>query len=221
MGDLICRACHRPVVPGGLICPGCRANLTAPDAVVDAAAPDPTALLAPDHGDGRVGHGRVGHDSGAADHNGGWVGHDGGPADHDGGRSADPTCPRCDADLPTADIPVCPACLSPLAGGLVLRLDGGVDVRWRQVVLPGTELVLGRDPRESPAAQVLARYDTVSRRHARVTVDRRRHATVTDLGSTNGTFVDDTAVPPGTTVDLPAGARLRLGRSVSLVVGPA
>jgi pSer/pThr/pTyr-binding forkhead associated (FHA) protein len=90
--------------------------------------------------------------------------------------------------------------------------------RWRYVIAPGASLVLGRDPRQSPAAAVLGPYETVSRRHAEVAVDVGRRVTVTDAGSTNGTFVDDAPVAEGARVELRAGARLRLGRSVLLLV---
>jgi RNA polymerase subunit RPABC4/transcription elongation factor Spt4 len=126
-------------------------------------------------------------------------------------------CPECHEPVPDGD-PVCPHCMVPLpTGGIVLRLaDGG----WRYVIAPGASLVLGRDPRQSPAAAILGPYETVSRRHAEVTVDAGRRVTVTDAGSTNGTFVDDAPVAEGARVELRAGARLRLGRSVLLLVEP-
>ncbi|MCW3814442.1 FHA domain-containing protein [Micromonospora sp. DR5-3] len=213
MAELICRWCHRPVSPGDLICLGCQANLV--DAVVDGA--DLAADAASAMSSGLVSAAEFGPPPGADNRPGA------GGADGPGtGLEAAATCPSCDGVLPAADPPVCPACLTPLAGALVLELDAATPHgRWRRVVLPGTELVLGRDPRHSPAAAVLGRYDTVSRRHARVAVDQDRRARVTDLDSLNGTFVDDVPVPPGTTVDLRPGSLLRLGRTVSLRVGPA
>jgi hypothetical protein len=131
------------------------------------------------------------------------------------------SCPYCDAELPTTNEPICPACLRSLGGGLVLRLEADGGGSWQHVIAPGASLVLGRDPRQSPAAVVLGPYETVSRRHARVSIDAALRATVADLGSTNGTFVDDVQVPAGTDADLRPGSRLRLGLSVSLLVEPA
>jgi hypothetical protein len=203
MARLICRACREAVVPGDLICEHCRANLTAADAVVDELAVDPTRLVAPDDTT------EAGDDEPATDDPDGNG--PGGAGADDGGAA----CPHCGAGLSRADTVVCEVCLTSLGGALVLRLGG--DSGWRHEVLPGGSLLLGRDP-TSPAAAVLARHDTVSRRHARVSVDHSHRASVTDLDSTNGTFVDDVPVRLGTPVELRPGARLRLGSSVSITV---
>lgn len=202
MVGLMCRACHSPVTQGDLICPGCRANLTGSNAVIDSEEAELTAQTPVGPQDVSLDRPNLPVEPAAeAD----------APA---------PACPSCGNPLPTADLPVCPACLTPLAGALMLEFDAATPHgrRWRQVILPGAEFVLGRDPRHSPAAPILEPYDTVSRRHARVTVDRGGNATITDLGSLNGTFVDDTLVRPNTAVDLRPGSRLRLGRSVSFLV---
>jgi adenylate cyclase len=51
---------------------------------------------------------------------------------------------------------------------------------------------------------------TVSRRHARLTLTGEA-LQVEDLGSTNGTAVNDTKLDAGKPVALQAGAKLRLG----------
>ena len=79
----------------------------------------------------------------------------------------------------------------------------------------GTSLLLGRDPAESLVAAAFARFDNVSRRHATVQVDDAGHATIRDEGSTNGTYVNDDRVLPGTDVRLVDGDRIRLAADVT------
>ena len=79
----------------------------------------------------------------------------------------------------------------------------------------GTSVMLGRDPAESLVAAAFARFDNVSRRHATVQVDDAGHATIRDEGSTNGTYVNDDRVLPGTEVRLVDGDRVRLAADVT------
>jgi pSer/pThr/pTyr-binding forkhead associated (FHA) protein len=79
----------------------------------------------------------------------------------------------------------------------------------------GTSLLLGRDPAESLVAAAFQRFDNVSRRHATVTVDDAGRATIRDENSTNGTFVNDDRVLPGTDVRLANGDTVRLGADVT------
>jgi len=79
----------------------------------------------------------------------------------------------------------------------------------------GTSLLLGRDPAESLVAAAFQRFDNVSRRHATVTVDDSGHATIRDENSTNGTFVNDDRVLPGTAVRLADGDTVRFGADVT------
>ena len=57
---------------------------------------------------------------------------------------------------------------------------------------------------------------TVSRRHAVITHDGDGLAWLTDVGSSNGTFVDGKRIPPLTPVRIRDGARVQLGGSVVL-----
>jgi len=98
---------------------------------------------------------------------------------------------------------------------VVLRLSfpaGNVDVP------AGTSLVLGRDPGEALVAAAFANYENVSRRHATSTVSDTGHATIRDEYSTNGTFVNDDRVLPGTDVRIGDGDRVRLAADVTAVV---
>src|ERR1700728_2947462 len=79
----------------------------------------------------------------------------------------------------------------------------------------GTSLLLGRDPAESLVAAAFQRFDNVSRRHATVTVDDAGRATIRAEHSTNGTFVNEHRVLPGTDVRLANGDTVRLGAAVT------
>jgi pSer/pThr/pTyr-binding forkhead associated (FHA) protein len=115
------------------------------------------------------------------------------------------------------------SCLQPLdgappspagrPGSLVLSIGAG-----RIEVSPGQTVLLGRDETVSPAGRLLAAYDNVSRRHATAGVDADG-AWIRDEGSTNGTWVDERRIPPGTVVRLVDGSVVRLARDVRLRTG--
>jgi hypothetical protein len=79
----------------------------------------------------------------------------------------------------------------------------------------GTSVLLGRDPAESLVAAAFEQCENVSRRHALVVVDDAGHATIRDENSTNGTFVNDDRLLPGTDVRLVNGDTVRLAADVS------
>ncbi len=78
---------------------------------------------------------------------------------------------------------------------------------------PG-ESTLGRS-RENDL--VLADDEQVSRRHAVIAWDGQR-CSVTDLASSNGTFVNGNRIPPHTPYPLHSGDRLRLGPTAKFVI---
>jgi pSer/pThr/pTyr-binding forkhead associated (FHA) protein/NADPH-dependent 2,4-dienoyl-CoA reductase/sulfur reductase-like enzyme len=113
------------------------------------------------------------------------------PAPADGPRMAAPGATRMVA-RPSAPV---------VRVTVVAGQDVGLDFE-----LTGSQMVAGRDPAE----QIVLRDDTVSRRHARF--DRKGPAwTVTDLGSTNGSFVGGRRLEPNAETPLADGDRLRLG----------
>ncbi|MCO6010108.1 FHA domain-containing protein [Actinoallomurus purpureus] len=126
-----------------------------------------------------------------------------------------PFCPHCGADIPDIGNPVCVSCLRPLhdqAGGgpqqqltLFLQFSSG-----ELQVNPGQELVLGRDPVQSPVAGTFSRFDNVSRRHATLGIDGTGQAWVRDERSTNGTFVNDRRLQPGEQAPIRDGDSVRL-----------
>jgi hypothetical protein len=128
------------------------------------------------------------------------------------------SCPKCGRGVPDRSLRTCPFCQAALvtpAGPIspvVLRLSfaaGNVEVP------AGTSLVLGRDPGESLVAAAFADYENVSRRHATITVSDSGAATIRDEYSTNGTFVNDDRVLPGTDVRIGDGDQVRLGADVT------
>jgi pSer/pThr/pTyr-binding forkhead associated (FHA) protein len=78
----------------------------------------------------------------------------------------------------------------------------------------GPQSVLGRDP----TATVHLLDDEVSRRHALMTAGEGR-ATIEDLGSSNGTFVD--GVPVSGETEVHPGQRIRVGQTTLEVRAPS
>jgi ribosomal protein S27E len=137
------------------------------------------------------------------------------------GGGAEPMvyCPSCGNTVADAADVICPVCGETLPTGqrrrispVVMRITfptGNVDIP------AGTSVLLGRDPAESLVAAAFARFDNVSRRHATVRVDDSGHASIRDENSTNGTYVNDDRVPPGSEVRLVDGDRVRLAADVT------
>lgn len=87
---------------------------------------------------------------------------------------------------------------------------------WGVEPLPaGQVLAIGRE--DSPLARNLARYPNVSRRHAELTA-AGASVTVTDLGSANGTFVNDRRIEPRSGVAARAGDRVRLAADLVILI---
>lgn len=92
-----------------------------------------------------------------------------------------------------------PACLVSIHGP-------GLGRRWS---LERDEIVVGRDT----GCDVSLPIDTVSRRHCRVRV-RGEAISVMDLGSTNGTAINDIALAANLETALRTGDRLRVGSAI-------
>jgi hypothetical protein len=127
-----------------------------------------------------------------------------------------PFCPHCGAEIPDVGNPVCVQCLRPLhdlggggAGAQQVSLFVQLSTGELQVSA-GQELVLGRDPVQSPVASTFSRFDNVSRRHATLGIDGNGQAWIRDERSTNGTFVNDRRLQPGEQTPLRDGDSLRL-----------
>lgn len=118
-----------------------------------------------------------------------------------------------------------PACMAEVAAGrdecLYCGTRVGGDVAWvleiaghPLTIAENATVVIGRGD-ESPLGRALAFRDNISRRHCELRV--RGGLQVRDLGSTNGTFVEDRLV--GTDwEDVPEGRRLRLASDIHVQV---
>jgi len=114
------------------------------------------------------------------------------------------TCPTCRAAIAqTPAPPRCPACSSPLRGAepkLIIRLPGGVASEF----IIRERVSLGRNPQRN---SICISDREVSKEHA--VVERRGgEVVVRDLGSSNGTFVNEAKI---TEVRLADGDVVRLG----------
>jgi hypothetical protein len=88
----------------------------------------------------------------------------------------------------------------------------GVEVD--ELMKRGEGVLLGRD---SEHCDVVLANESVSRRHARLSVGTGNSLQIEDVGSTNGTSIDGTLISPGLTQRLEPGSTLRLG-DIELVV---
>ncbi len=99
------------------------------------------------------------------------------------------------------------------------RRDTGLALRFPFGDIPiGRELNIGREPTYSKIAEQLASWDNVSREHAVITV-QDGCCTIRDLGSSNGTWVNEVKLGYDEPVPLAAGDRVRFAaRLVAEVV---
>ncbi len=72
------------------------------------------------------------------------------------------------------------------------------------------EMIIGRDPNVA----ISVSDQSISRKHAQVTKGQGKTVTLTDLGSANGTFVNEKKVNAGEVVTLAKEDMIRLGNSV-------
>ncbi|WP_182481395.1 FHA domain-containing protein [Nocardioides immobilis] len=123
-------------------------------------------------------------------------------------------CPYCgtpvDAEVaPTVDPAVEPA----PPGGLALVAADGTRITLRE----GEEVILGRDPGQSPWARLTEGSPGVSRRHASITI-WRGDLHVRDLGSSNGTWVNGIRIAGAAELPVTDGIRIGLGRRFEMEV---
>jgi two-component system cell cycle response regulator len=111
-------------------------------------------------------------------------------------------------------------CESPLSGA---RSEAPPQARQSAYLIvirggiPGTMLRVGSEPTSlgRSADNTFPLDDmTVSRRHAAVQMDARGLVTLTDEGSTNGTFLNGSRLVAGRTVTIEEGDRIQLGSGV-------
>jgi len=91
---------------------------------------------------------------------------------------------------------------------LVLIHTEGPDL-GKRFDLKGNNIGIGRDPE----SDIFLDEETVSRKHARIEKGSGQ-TVVIDLGSTNGTYINDERVMPFTSTPLKEGDRLKFGRTI-------
>lgn len=126
------------------------------------------------------------------------------------------TCPVCGVKNPPKRLncKVCFTRLPELPRELLLLFREPSGERRLQ---PDGRLTLGRDPDLSPVADLLP-HPNVSRRHAVVDLGQFGDARITDLGSANGTFVNDSRVASNQPHSLSDGDIVRLGATAALTI---
>jgi len=91
----------------------------------------------------------------------------------------------------------------------------GFDLDFEALVKGNQAVLIGRD---SGQCDVVLLHESVSRRHARLSVGNDNNLRIEDIGSTNGTFIDGRLIAPGALPEpLAPGSTLRLG-DIELVV---
>lgn len=121
-------------------------------------------------------------------------------------------CPHADCAQPNpAGRDRCIYCDRPLA---IARFT--IAWPWGETASIGAELHIGRAAPAAPAliARLEAAYDNVSRRHA-VLRAAAGGLTIEDLGSVNGTFVNQIRIPPHQAVRLHAGTTVRFAADLT------
>jgi hypothetical protein len=134
--------------------------------------------------------------------------------------SAPRKCPHADCgQLNSPDAERCIYCNRALAeapAAVPLRVRAFVHWPWNEELEITDRLMIGR---EAPTPPALARrlereFTNVSRRHAELVLAEGA-LWITDLGSSNGTFVNDTRIAPAQRVRVVNGARLRFAADLT------
>jgi len=98
-----------------------------------------------------------------------------------------------------------------VASGSALVVIYGTDL-GRKYDLDQKTTVIGR----SSTCDILVDQDSISRNHAKITIEDGK-ATIEDMGSTNGTFVNDESVANG--LQLRNGDLIKIGRTIFKYIG--
>ena len=98
-------------------------------------------------------------------------------------------------------------------GGAIVRLEGAV---VQTVPLGEASITIGR----LPDNRLVLQSTSVSRYHAELRMEAGGTATLTDVGSSGGTFVDNEQLKPHQPYSIPAGTSFRIGPYTITYVAP-
>lgn len=96
--------------------------------------------------------------------------------------------------------------LVPTGDGTTGHLTQKAELPTKIELLPGKQYQLGRE-----GTDLVINIPTVSGKHASLAVAEDLKVTITDLGSTNGTYVNNDMLQPNKPVELPQGAEVVFG----------
>lgn len=132
-------------------------------------------------------------------------------------------CPHADCgQLNPPDAPRCAYCnrlLGEEPEARPARIRAALRWPWNEELEIVERLLVGREPPAPPAlaARLEREFSNVSRRHAELLL-ADGSLWIVDLGSSNGTFVNDTRLASNQRVRLVNGARLRFAASLTATV---
>jgi phage tail-like protein len=98
-------------------------------------------------------------------------------------------------------------------GGAIVRLEGAV---VQTVPLGEAKITIGR----LPDNRLVLQSTSVSRYHAELRMEAGGTATLTDVGSSGGTFINDEQLKPHQPYSIPGGATFRIGPYTITYVAP-
>src|SRR6266568_4674304 len=133
------------------------------------------------------------------------------------------TCPGCAATVSHDDL-ICFTCGTNLPRRGPVTEESTPPTVMQEYLRPDGSAAPGTPRPAGPISPVVLRlsfpagYENVSRRHATITVSDTGQATIRDEYSTNGTFVNEDRVLPGTDVRITDGDRVRLAADVTAEV---
>lgn len=118
---------------------------------------------------------------------------------------------RPEVDPRNATVPEKKPNTPPAVPSITLQLCAGAMAGTTYACTPGSTVILGRDPSKCKIA-LNASYKLVSAIHCRIQF-HDKYATVTDLQSTNGTYVNGVRLIPGQPVNIQNGGTINLAHS--------
>lgn len=130
------------------------------------------------------------------------------------------SCPNCGA-LNSREAQICETCSSRLSKGEDCCVARGFAIEWPwSTVVVSNYLAVGRDPEFSPVAEELEKYDRVSRRHAEFRIGDGC-LFLKDVGSSNGTFVNERRLFPHEEVEVRIDTVIRFASQLTVKIRPS